>query len=104
MPRKPRCRQWTETACYHLMDRGHNREIVFADDEDRAAFLGLVSRYQQRFGFRLYHYCLMTNHFHLLVHLQQASHVSRLMAGLLRSYVHHWHRRFGLCPSGKPPY
>jgi hypothetical protein len=58
-----------EEACYHLMDRGHNREMIFVDDEDRRAFLNLVQRYQQRFGFRIYHYCLMSNHFHLLVHL-----------------------------------
>jgi hypothetical protein len=39
MPRTPRRLQWTEEACYHLMDRGHNREPIFADDEDRQAFL-----------------------------------------------------------------
>jgi hypothetical protein len=37
MPRIPRRRQWTDPACYHLMDRGHNRETVFHDDEDRAS-------------------------------------------------------------------
>jgi hypothetical protein len=57
------------------MDRGHDREAVFADDEDRSAFLGLVARYRDRFGFRLYHYCLMTNHFHLLVQLHDPRHV-----------------------------
>jgi len=95
MPRTPRRCQWTEEACYHLMDRGHNRETIFADDEDRRAFLNLVQRYQQQFGFRIYHYCLMSNHFHLLVHLNDPRHVSPLMAGLLRAYVHHCHRRHG---------
>jgi putative transposase len=77
------------------MDRGHNRERIFADDADRQAFLDLVARYRQRFGFRLYHYCLMSNHFHLLVQLTDARHLSPLMAGLLRAYVHHCHRRHG---------
>jgi putative transposase len=75
------------------MDRGHNREAVFADDEDRYAFLNLVQRYQKKFGFRLYHYCLMTNHFHLLVQLPDPRQMSALMAGLLRAFVHHCHRR-----------
>ena len=48
MPRIARCWQWTQAACYHLMDRGHNRQAVFLDDEDRAAFLGLVGRYRGR--------------------------------------------------------
>ena len=39
MPRTPRRCQWTEEACYHLMGRGHNREMIFVDDEDRRAFL-----------------------------------------------------------------
>ena len=95
MSRVPRRWQWAEEACYHLMDRGHDREVVFADDEDRRAFLGLVQRYRGRFGFRLYHYCLMGNHFHLLLQLQQPRHLSPLMAGLLRAYVHHCHRRHG---------
>ena len=39
MPRIPRRLQWASEACFHLMDRGHNREAIFADDEDREAFL-----------------------------------------------------------------
>jgi putative transposase len=77
------------------MNRGHDRQPIFADDEDRRAFLDLVGRYRDQFGFQLYHYCLLTNHFHLLVQLQDPGHVSSLMAGLLRAYVHHCHRRHG---------
>ncbi len=55
------------------MNRGHNREQIFGDDDDRRHFLLLLARYQKRFGLRLYHDCLMTNHFHLLVQLQRPS-------------------------------
>src|SRR5437870_3620615 len=84
MPRLPRRWQWTEAACYHLMDRGHNRESVFADDEDRARFLARLARYRDRFGLRLYHYGLMGNHFHLVAQLPEPRRLSALMAGLLR--------------------
>ena len=58
--------QQAPSACYHLMNRGHNREAVFADAEDRRYFLDLIVRYQKRFpALRLFHYCLMSNHFHL---------------------------------------
>jgi REP element-mobilizing transposase RayT len=87
MSRIPRRHQWASEVCYHLMNRGHDREAIFADDEDRHALLGLVQRYQRRFGFRLYHYCSMSNHFHLLVQLADPRQVSRLMAGLLRAYA-----------------
>ena len=95
MPRMPRSLQWSDDACFHLMNRGHNREPVFADDEDRFAFLYLLARYRDRFGFQLLHYCLMTNHFHLLVKLRDPRRVSGLMAGLLRAYVHYCHRHHG---------
>jgi putative transposase len=95
MPRLPRRLQWAREACYHLIDRGHDRAPIFTDDEDRRAFLDLIARYADRFGFRLYHYGLMTNHVHLLVHLRDPRQLSMLMAGLLRVYVHHCHRRHG---------
>lgn len=95
MGRMPRRNEWAEEACYHLMNRGHNREAIFLDDEDRHAFLGLVDRYRKRFGFRLYHHCVMTNHFHLLLQLDDPKQLSALMAGLLRAYVHHCQRRHG---------
>jgi putative transposase len=77
------------------MDRGHDRAPIFTDDEDRRTFLDLIARYGDRFGFRLYHYGLMSNHVHLLVQLRDPRQLSRLMAGLLRAYVHHCHRRHG---------
>ncbi len=95
-PRAARRWQWTEAACYHVLNRGHARETVFHDDEDRAHFLKLLARYRDRFDLRLYHYCLMDNHFHLLLQLAQADRLSRVVAGLLVSYWHPYRRRYGL--------
>lgn len=72
MPRVPRCQQHTGSACYHVMNRGHNREVVFHDDEDRVFFLHLLARYRNRFDLLIYHYCLMSNHFHVVVQLDAA--------------------------------
>jgi putative transposase len=95
MPRLPRSQRWTEAACYHVFNRGHNRQIVFTDDLDRAEFLARVDRYRRQFGLRLYHYCLMDNHFHLLLQLDDPRRLSRVMAGLFVAYGHHFHRRHG---------
>jgi putative transposase len=96
MPRAARHRLWIEAACYHVLNRGHARETIFHDDDDRTYFLHLLARYRDRFGFRLYHYCLMSNHFHLLLQLPEARSLSRLLAGLLVAYWHHYRRRYGL--------
>ena len=95
MPRVPRQRQWTEGVCYHVLNRGHNRDTVFRADDDRRCFLDLLRRYRERFDARLYHYCLMTNHFHLLLQFPDPRALSPFVAGLLRAYVHYAHRRYG---------
>lgn len=77
------------------MNRGYNREVVFAGDEDHRYFLELLDRYRQRFAVKLHHYCLMSNHFHLLVQCAEPRELSAWMAGLLRAYVYYSHRRTG---------
>ena len=94
MPRRPRRACWTDAACYHVMNRGQNRASIFADDNDRQYFLALLARYSQRFDIRLYHYCLMSNHFHLLLQLAQPRQLSRLMASMLVAYVRYFQRRY----------
>jgi putative transposase len=91
----PRRNHWTEEACYHVLNRGHNRQAVFDDDEDRRAFLGLLRRYRDRFGFRLYHYCLMSSPVHWVLQLPDPRCLSAFAAGFLRVYGHHVHRRHG---------
>jgi putative transposase len=95
MPRTPRWLQLADQAAYHIMSRGHNREAIFADPEDCRHFLHLLDRYRKRFAFRLFHYCLMSNHFHLLLQLDNPRQLSSLMAGLLLAYVRHFNRRHG---------
>ncbi|BAN02148.1 transposase [Ilumatobacter coccineus] len=56
-----------EGAWHHVMNRGAGRRIVFRDDDDRACFVRLVSELEERFGLEVHCYCLMGNHFHLLV-------------------------------------
>ena len=58
MSRRPRRSQHASTACYHVISRGHNREVVFGDDADFGYFLTLLARAQERFSVALYHYCL----------------------------------------------
>ena len=49
MTRVARRCQWTTGACYHVFNRGHNRDILFPDDQSRFIFLDLLQRYQKRF-------------------------------------------------------
>ncbi len=49
MPRVPRQQQHSAAASFPVMNRGHNREVVFRDAEDHTSFLHLLDRYRRRF-------------------------------------------------------
>jgi putative transposase len=51
---------------HHVTQRGNNRTTVFFDDEDRQTYLKLLSLYSQKNHLRIWAYCLMNNHIHLL--------------------------------------
>jgi REP element-mobilizing transposase RayT len=54
-------------AVYHVMARGHERCPIYRDDEDRQRFLEGLARVVEELRFVVHGYCLMTNHYHLLI-------------------------------------
>ena len=52
---------------YHLTARGNRRQEIFRDDVDRRHFLALLADVVARHGWKCHAYCLMPNHYHLLV-------------------------------------
>jgi putative transposase len=95
MARRPRKYQQCPSAFYQVMNRAHNREVIFTDAADRQYFLELIDRYRGRFALQLFHYCVMSTHFHLLLRMDSPRVLSACMAGLLRAYVHYFNRRYG---------
>jgi REP element-mobilizing transposase RayT len=63
------CREKCEYAgaIYHVMSRGDRREDIFLDDVDRQDFLKTLAEACHKTGFQVPAYCLMRNHFHLVV-------------------------------------
>ncbi len=60
-------------AVYHLTARGNARQDIFLDDEDRARFLALLAREVDQQRWRCYAYCLMGNHYHLVIETPEAN-------------------------------
>ena len=63
-------------ATYHVMNRGDRQENIFVDDVDRQDFLKTLAEGCQKTGWRVHAYCLMKNHFHLVVETPNANLVS----------------------------
>src|SRR5438874_3076329 len=90
-------------AIYDLLSRGDRREAIFKSDSDRELFLGLVARTCRRTLWQVHAYCLMGNHFHLVVETPQANLVEG-MKWLLGTYTSRFNRRhkiFGHLFSGR---
>jgi len=52
---------------HHIIQRGHNRQVVFASDEDYLYYLDNLREWKAKLGCKVYAYCLMTNHVHLVI-------------------------------------
>jgi len=65
MARAPRIE--VENGLYHLDARGNERKPIYRDAVDRKRFLEILELISERYGWRVLVYCLMTNHYHLLV-------------------------------------
>ena len=71
---------------YHVTSRGNLRAPIYLCDEDRARFLGLIERARVRDGLVCHAYCLMGNHYHLLVETPRAN-LGEAMHRVNRGYV-----------------
>lgn len=85
-------------AVYHVSARSEAGEPVFADDADRASLLAVLGQAMQRFDAQVLAYCLMPDHYHLLLFTRQAN-LSRLMRHVNGVYTQGYNRRHG---SGGP--
>lgn len=84
-------------ALYHLTSRGDGQEDIFADDNDRQIFLGVLALVVTRFDWHVYAYCLMDNHYHLMVETPKAnlSLGMRHLNGVYTQRFNHRHERVG---------
>ena len=90
-------------AIYHVINRGDRREGIFRDDCDRRRFLETLSETCAKTGWQVHAYCLMRNHFHLVVETPQPNLVAGMkwFLGTYTSRFNHRHNLFGHLFSGR---
>jgi len=81
-----------ENAYYHVINRGRGRQRIFHDDDYFRAFLSALEEAHQRFGLQVLCYCLMPNHYHLLVKTPNAN-LGRCMRHINGVYTQRYNRR-----------
>ena len=92
MPRQPRVR--FPGALYHVMVRGNAKQKIFLSDDDRSDFMDFIARVTGACSWACHAYCLMDNHYHLLVETPKAN-ISEGMQRLNSCYCQCFNRRHG---------
>ena len=81
-------------ASYHVMNRGLGSQNIFTDRPDRVGFLALLGECHRMWGMRVLAYCLMDNHYHLLIQTPDPN-LSRIMRHLNGLYTQRYNRKHG---------
>lgn len=81
-------------ALYHVTSRGNRQQDIYIDDQDRNAFLQILSQVCDRFNWICHSYCLMSNHYHLMIETPEAN-LSQGMRQLNGVYTQNLNRRHG---------
>jgi len=84
MPRIARVKE--EFSTYHIIVRGNERRNIFFDDADREMYIDILNRMKNKYNFKLYSYCLMDNHVHLVIN-DNGNDISQIMKSISISYV-----------------
>jgi len=79
-------------AFYHVLNRGHRKEAIVMDERDKERFLSYLARMARQFSVLVHSYCLMTNHYHLILETPEGN-LSRAMHWLNVSYAAYYNRR-----------
>jgi putative transposase len=79
---------------YHVINRGNGRATVFHKPGDYEAFCSLIEQACERVDMRVLGYCLMPNHFHLIVQPRRDGDLSRWMQWLMTAHVRRYHSHY----------
>lgn len=91
MPRQARL--ILDNVCYHIMARGNRKQIVFRDERDFSVYLRFVLRYKDRYKFKLYGWCLMKNHVHMVI---ESGQLGKIMHGINMSYSQYFNYKYNV--------
>jgi putative transposase len=93
MPRGPRL--LISDICYHIIQRGNQKQNVFRENADFERYLQILLHYKKKYGFKLYAYCIMPNHIHLIVEAKKVNDLAKIMQGVSLTYTLWFNKKYG---------
>jgi len=90
MPRKPRIEI---AGYYHIVNRGVEQRVVFKEAEDYEKFEELLCFYSSSYGVTIHNYCIMSNHYHLLIEIGE-DRLSKFMRQINMNYAIYFNKKY----------
>lgn len=94
MPRY--ARQRSSTGIYHIILRGINKGLIFRDTEDKEYFKEKLKQYKKKHKFKIYAYCLMDNHIHMII-AEEKETIGTIVKRISSSYVYYYNKKYERC-------
>ncbi|WP_053955450.1 transposase [Inediibacterium massiliense] len=91
MPRAARIKN--EEGIYHIMCRSISEVNLFLEDQDKIKYFQLIQKYKEKFRFKVYAYCLMDNHGHLIIDCNGVD-ISKIMHSINFCYAQYFNRKY----------
>jgi len=76
-----------DNSIHHVMTRGNQKQKTFLDSRDYQKYIEILKHYKYKFWFKLFGYCLMPNHVHLIIKIKQGKDLQKIIQGLNQTYT-----------------
>ena len=86
-------REFSNSNLYHIIIKGNNDSLIFYDDMDRNVFLDRINLTKEEFKYKVYAYCLMSNHIHMVIDVSKEN-LSKAIQSLTIRYVSYFNKKY----------
>jgi putative transposase len=83
-----------DNVCYHIINRGNQKQKIFLEDFDFERYLQFLKHFKKKYGFKVFGYCLMPNHIHLILDPKQPVELARIMQGITQTYTAWFNKKY----------
>lgn len=83
-----------DKAVYHITVRGNQKQKTFLEEADFLNYLKILKHYKKKYSFKLYAYCLMPNHVHLVLEIKNGKDLSKIMQGINLTYTIYFNKKY----------
>jgi len=76
-----------KNVCYHIINRGNQKQAIFLESLDFEKYLQILKHFKRKYRFKVFGYCLMPNHIHLILEPKHSEELAKFMQCLTQVYT-----------------